>query len=118
MKVNFKLQKKVYVKLITYISRLDADDFLTIDLIDLINIREMYIDSLMKHERWRNDKNYHAAKKLSTIIIDINKFRTLQKIFNEMRITECYEYNLLHIICNQVTPQIKKQHFLNQQIIN
>lgn len=118
MKVKFKLEKKVYVKLINYISRLDADYFLTIDRVDQINIRELWLDAMIKHERWRNDKSYHTAIKTSSISIDINKFRSMQKIFNEMENNGSYEYNLLHIICNQVIPQITHQHLLNEQTIN
>jgi len=114
MKVNFKLQKKVYVKLIIYVSRLNLDDFITIDYIDSINLREMLIDAMIKHEKYKNDKDYHAAKKVSKINIDINKYRTLQKLFSELQ-TQNYEYNLLHLICNEVNPQIRKQIYINQQ---
>ena len=108
MKVKIKLQKKVYVKLLLYINRLELNDYLTIDAIDKINIRELAIDALFKHEKYRYDKVYNAGIKASVIILDVNKFRTIQKIFNEMQ-TQNYEYNLLHIINNQVTPQIKHQ---------
>ncbi len=120
MKVKIKIQPKVYVELIIYISNLNLDRFIDINIIDQINIREMYIDALVKHGKCRYDKDYTASIKTKIINLEINRFGTLNKVLCQFNLEqkENYEVNLLRMIYNQCLPQIKNQLVLSQNLIS
>lgn len=119
MKVKINIEPKVYVQLILYIANLNTDNFININIIDKINIREMYIDALVKHSKWRYENDYNVQQKNKKINLDINLFGTLNKILCQFNAEqkENYEVNLLRIIYNQCLPQIKNNLLLTQTFI-
>lgn len=115
MKIQFKLPQKHYVELITYIAHLNTFEF-DLTYIDKVNVRTLYVDACNKCERWRHNKYYHQAIKDNVISMELNLWGTLEQIFYQMQ-NKNYESNLLQIMCNQATPQIKHYFYINQSTL-
>lgn len=119
MKAKFKMPRKDFIRLIQYVGKLDCCTYFTnITNIDKINLREMYIDAMLTHEKFKTDKEYQKGVKENPLTININYFRTLEKIsdFLWLKNISNYETNLIRIISRQVTPQINFKVTSNEQL--
>lgn len=115
MRVKFKIAKKTFFELVNYYAN-QKPDLYNIEYIDKINMRELYMDTLSKNERWRHEPTYYKAKKEFTISIEVNKYFTMEKLFFQMT-SESYEHSCMLLIFNQVTPQIRNYLAINQNLI-